>query len=115
MVGHSPFVLFYTLGHELIHVSQWNAMAGEEMPKDNLVKADLYWIMDYFAYQFEYDLKQKQYIPDEEETAKFSILNDKYASWILKLDWKNFPWTAWQVGENNNSAYPQSTRYKYPL
>ena len=114
-IANDFFRLFYSLGHELVHVSQYNVLQGTISPQRGSVEdMALRAIMDHYAYEFEYQLKKKPFVLETDEIDEWTELSTNYPSWVESLNWRSFEWTKW---ENNdpNEQYPQSTRFKYPI
>ena len=84
------FTLFYTLGHELVHVSQYNALKGELVCSERSEKEDLGKILDYYAHRFECELKQTYFHNSEDDSKLFN--NNNYKVWIERADHRNFGW-----------------------
>ena len=89
--------LFYTMGHEFIHVSQFAALAGE---KSSLLTKSFVNMLDFHAYNYQ------QYSGDVSGMNSFT--RDEIAFWMSKLSkyynktmWTNFPWAY-----KHSFAYP---------
>lgn len=86
------FILFYTLGHELVHVSQYDALKGESSlsTKSDQEQNDLVDILEYYAHRFECELKQT-YFHNSEGDSKV-LNNNNYKVWVEKADYRKFDW-----------------------
>ena len=76
--------LFYTLGHELVHVSQYLALAG--LTQKEYKKNDYENALDYYAYMYQHFLGDNYYLP-RVDWSGISSENKQ------KMHYANYGWT----------------------
>jgi hypothetical protein len=81
--------LFYAMGHEFVHVSQFAALAGQS---SLIVTKQFISMMDYWAYGY------NSYMGQEFMTPMFSRSEIQgfmasFPDYFDKLNWNNFSWT----------------------
>jgi hypothetical protein len=81
----TPFQLFSTMGHELVHVSQFAALIGK--PLNLLNKPSFIKMLDYYA-----DIYVNS-IGGIYKTPEYGDFLNKYAIFHEILNYKAFPWT----------------------
>jgi hypothetical protein len=80
--------LFYTMGHEFIHVSQYAALAGVST---EIYNYDFSEMLEYHAYSYEVSIGSSNYGGFTKENASdFSIM---YPDYCKAFHWLNFSWT----------------------
>ena len=83
--------LFFAMGHEFVHVSQYAALAGEA--SSILKNMDFIDMLDFHAYSYEYSLGSPNYGGfTSADALKFS--NSSFSNWYHDLHYMKFPWTS---------------------
>ena len=97
--------LYWTMAHELVHVSQYAALAGQPSSILDYISpsgADWNYIMDYYAYSYELSIGNTnlQYMSSfsKDITNEFFL---RFPDVIPKLHYVNYPWT-----QNTHFVYP---------
>lgn len=82
----SAKMLFTSMGHELMHVSQYRVLVSLGFYKTN---KDILSIMEYYAYSYQNTLDPVTSLPD----LVSSEMKNRYSILINKLPYYLFPWT----------------------
>ncbi len=88
--------LFYAMGHEFVHVSQYAALANQ--PVTLLTKSFRY-MMDFGAYSYQHSLGSTNY--GGYTSADVRQFMTSFPDWYSKLGYINFNWTY-----NHSFSYP---------
>ncbi len=87
--------LFFTMGHELVHVSQFAALAGQH---SRIITPDFLDMLDFHAYSYQNSIGGLQLNSyTKEELLRWSSLYPQFSD----MNYINFPWTS-----NHSFQYP---------
>jgi RHS repeat-associated protein len=87
---YSPFqnarLLFNTMGHEFVHVSQYASLAGlsARQLRDPVFRG----MLEYYGWQYDYHLDGKVWTEDT------SVMQQRFPTYFKSLNWRNFSWTS---------------------
>jgi hypothetical protein len=88
--------LFFTMGHELVHVSQFAALAGQQISL--ILNSDFISMLEFHAYSYQNSLGGLQYNSfTRDDIIKWSVTYSQFNS----MNYTNFSWTF-----NHSYIYP---------
>lgn len=92
LINNDLFVLFCAMGHELVHVSQYKALAGIEYSINE--KEDFNSLLDYYAYEFQHQIDGMFITPDETEDdiEYFPSIKNRHPEWVELMNWRSYEW-----------------------
>lgn len=90
--------LFFTMGHEFVHVSQFASLAGQS--RQLLSQSGFLDLIEFHGYSYEYSLGSPNY--GGYTAADAQRLMTQYPDYFKSLNYTNFPWT-------------RTTKFLYPF
>ena len=90
--------LFYTMGHEFVHVSQFAALAGES---GTLLKGTFRRMLEYHAMNYESHLGRRIPMNNFSREEISNWMSEQFLDYFNKTQWTKFTWTY-----NHSFAYP---------
>lgn len=89
--------LYYVMGHEFVHVSQFASLAGQS---SNIITRDFIELMEYHAYSYENTvLGSSNYGGFDKDQVKYLL--ETFPEYFSKMSYTNFSWT-----QNHSFVYP---------